>query len=382
MTNAVTGLALVGCGFVADFYLATLPNHPHLRVIGVVDRDRHRADAFAAHHGLRCYPDLDAALSDERVDVVVNLTSPDSHYEVSRRALQAGKHVYSEKPLATTYAAAEDLVLLAEERGLVLSSAPCSLLGEAAQTLWWAIRRGDIGRPQLVYAELDDGALHRMPYQKWRSASGASWPYRTELRTGCTLEHGAYYLSWLTAMFGAVTEMSAFATNIVAEVPEVDDPAPDFASACLAFGCGVVARLTCSIVAPSDHTLRVVGEEGVLQVGEAWDYGSPVRIRRAGPPGTPGHLRLSDPLPYPLVRACDFPYRYEGFHMMDFSRGIAEVADAATNRRPSRLSARHALHALDVMLTMSAGRRRRFDTCLDPVEPMAWADLKPTRAGL
>jgi len=372
-SQLVAGIAFVGCGFVADFYLATMANHPNLRLIGVFDRDRERGNALASHHRLMQYRDLEALLGDDRVEIVVNLTSPENHYEVSLQALLADKHVYSEKPLATTYQAAEAIVSLAERRDLVLSSAPCSLLSETAQTLWRAVRRGDIGRPQLAYAQLDDGALHRMPYKTWRSVSGAPWPYRTELKTGCTLEHGAYYLTWLSALFGPVTEVRAFAANIVADVLEVETPGPDFATAGLKFQAGVSARVTCSIIAPSDHSLTLVGEEGVLHTADAWDYGSPIHIRRARPLGTPGHLRLKEPTIYPLVRPADFPHRYEGFHQMDFCRGIAEVADAVAERRPSRLSARHALHALDIALAMSAGQSRTFSTSLDPVAPMPWA---------
>lgn len=376
--RATTGVALVGCGYVIDYYLATMRNHRELSVAGVFDRDRHRAENIASRYGLRRYPSLEAVLADERVAVVANLTSPDSHHAVSRAALLAGKHVYSEKPFATTYPQAEELVRLAERHGLVLSSAPCNLLGETAQTMWLCVRRGDIGTPQLAYAELDDGAVHRMPYRTWRSESGVPWPYRTEFRSGCTLEHAGYYLGWLLAMFGAVSELTSFSTNIVRDVPGVDHPAADFATACLRFRSGMVARLTCSIVAPTDRSLLIVGDEGVLRTADAWDFGSPVQIRRARPLGTPGHLRLAEPVPYPLVRPADFPHRYDGFHAMDFARGIAEVAQAATEQRRSRLSARHALHALELMLAMTNGQNRTFDTAVEPVEPMPWATGRRT----
>jgi predicted dehydrogenase len=94
-------VAFVGCGYVADFYMATLPNHPELQLTGVFDREKERAKRFAAFHGLHQYPSLEALLGDDRVSMVVNLTNPGSHFEVSWQALQHGKHVYSEKPLAT-----------------------------------------------------------------------------------------------------------------------------------------------------------------------------------------------------------------------------------------------------------------------------------------
>lgn len=370
-TQTATKVALIGCGFAADYYVTTMANHPELSIGGVFDRDVERAKVFSSHHGLPLYTCVEELLAEEDIKVVVNLTSPESHFDVSRAAMLAGKHVYSEKPLAMTAAEGAELVRLSEERELVLSAAPCNLLGETAQTVWRAVRRGEIGRPQLVYASMDDGAIHRMRYRTWRSPSGAPWPYRSEFSTGCVLEHSGYYLNLLIAMFGQVTRVSSFATNIVRNVPQVDAAAPDFVSGCLHFDSGVVARLTCSIVAPADHSLLVVGDEGALTIQDAWDFGSPVHLRRDV---LPERRRLSEPAPYPLVRECEFAHRYRGSHVMDFSRGVAEVAHAAAEGRPSRLPARHALHALEVMLAMMDGGERQFAGIgLDPIEPMPWA---------
>src|SRR5690242_19038325 len=113
-------IAFVGCGYVADLYLATLANHPEVRLEGVHDRDPERAARFSAHHGVRRYASLGALLADPRVELVVNLTNPRSHHDVSSAALAAGKHVYSEKPLAMRYEEAERLVAMASDRGLLL----------------------------------------------------------------------------------------------------------------------------------------------------------------------------------------------------------------------------------------------------------------------
>ena len=121
-------IAIVGCGFLADYYLTTLPGYPVLELIGVMDRDPDRAARFAQFHHVHKFASLDDLLSDERVELVLNLTNPRSHYEVSKACLDAGKHVYSEKPLATALDQAKSLVELASSRGLP-PSAPCSLLG-------------------------------------------------------------------------------------------------------------------------------------------------------------------------------------------------------------------------------------------------------------
>jgi predicted dehydrogenase len=250
--------AIVGCGYVADFYIDTLPAHPELELLGVFDRDPARAERFARFHGLHRYGSLEELLADRRVELVANLTNPSSHFTVSRAALEAGKHVYSEKPLATLLPEAEELVELAERRGLLIGSAPCSVLGETAQTIWRALRMDRIGTPRLVYAEIDDGPIPFVNYQDWVSESGAPWPAKDEFEVGCTLEHAGYYLTWLTAFFGPARSITSFAHVLMEDkgIP-LDRSTPDLAVGCVEFASGVVARLTCSIYAPHDHRLRI-----------------------------------------------------------------------------------------------------------------------------
>lgn len=382
----VIGIALIGCGYVADFYLATLPNHPVLDIRGCYDRDATRANIFAKHHQLHRYSSLDEVLSDPDVGIVVNLTNPASHYDVSRKSLLAGKHVYSEKPLSETMAQATELVQIAEAAGLQLASAPCSQLGETAQTIWHALNSDAIGRPRLVYADLDDGAIHLMPYRSWISGSGAPWPYEDEFAVGPVVEHAAYYLNWLTSFFGPVREVSSFAALVVPEKlgrsPE-QSLGPDFACACLRFSSGVVARFTCGTVAPENHSLQIVGESGVLSVSECWDYAAPVTLRRQTTQSTARHHYLSDPEIYPPVRPADYPHRYSDTHDMDFGRGVADLAEAVRGTGAHRLSARHSLHVLEVVLAINASVTQPgtfpIHTTFDPIEPAPWAVAEHAR---
>src|SRR5690606_27720402 len=146
---------------------------------------------------------LDALLA-SGATLVLNLTNPHEHFAVSHAALSAGKHVYSEKPLATNLMQARELHALARERGLHLASAPCNMLSQTAQTARQALEDGTIGTPRLIYAELDDDFISQAPTEKWMSESGSPWPLRDELKVGCTLEHAGYYLTWLMDMFGPV----------------------------------------------------------------------------------------------------------------------------------------------------------------------------------
>jgi predicted dehydrogenase len=374
--------AIVGCGYVADYYLATLRNHPQLELLGVFDRDPERAERCAAHHRLRRYPSLEALLDDERVELVANLTNPRSHFSASRAALEAGRHVYSEKPLATSLPEARQLVELAERRGLLIASAPCNVLGETAQTLWKALREGRIGTPRLAYAEIDEGPVPFMSYRDWLSESGAPWPFKDEFEVGCTLEHAGYYLGWLTAFFGPATRVTSFAHVVLPDKGiALDACAPDLSVGCLEFTSGVVARLTCSLYAAHDHRLRIHGDAGVLTTAECWDYGSPVLLSRRTPLGLRAekHPRLArwiglGPRRIPLVRRPRFRWKVRGANRMDFCRGIAELADALRERRPPRLSARWALHINELVLALQGpGGAREVRSTFEPMEPMPWA---------
>ncbi len=368
-----TRIAIVGCGFVADYYISTLAAHPGLELGGVVDRDAERAAAFALHHGVTRYASLDELLADD-VTIVVNLTNPRSHSAVTRAALSAGKHVYSEKPLATELEVAKQLVDLARSSGLQLSSAPCSLLGETAQTMWKAVRDQRVGTIRAVYAEMDEGLVHRMPFGQWSSEAGAAWPYRDEFELGTVIEHAGYVVTWLPAIFGPVSYIAGFADCLIPDKAGVATSGTDFSVAVLRFESGVVARVTCSLVAPHDHSLRIVGDRGVLATDDTWFYDSSVTVRRSV-----NILRRHQWLPRRRISLSGSPrkYRYRGTQQMDFARGIADLAEAIRDGRPPRLSAEYCLHTNEIVLALDTALRTstRYDmtTSFDPVEPMPWA---------
>jgi len=369
-------IAIVGCGYVADYYIATLRFHPELKLLGVMDRDAERAALFSRLQKVPAYLTLEAVLADSRVEMVLNLTNPGAHYEISKAALLAGKHVYSEKPLAMKMDQATELVELAEARNLLITSAPCSLLGETAQTLWKVLREGTMGTVRVVYAEMDDGMVHRMPYRDWVSASGLPWPYKDEFEVGCTMEHAGYCLAWLAAWFGPALSVTSFASlQVPDKVQDVqlDAGSPDFSVACIQFASGVVARVTCSIVAPHDHSLRIVADNGVLSTRDFWDYRSPVYSQRMI------KLRsrvLLNPLRrrHQLLRISKIKPLRTGPAWMDFCRGPAEVAAAIREQRVCRLSARFSLHINELVLAIHGSGQHsgthRMTTTFDPIEPM------------
>ena len=371
----MSAVVLVGCGFVADLYMAGLATFPNIRVLGAYDRDSARRTAFAAHWQIPAFDSLDQALTALPGDgLLLNLTNPTAHGEINRAALEAGKHVFCEKPLSLDLAEAQNLIAKADDKNLQLASAPSSVLSEAAQILIKAATSGIAGTPRLIYAELDDGYIPQAPVEDWRSASGAPWPYIDEFQTGCTLEHAGYYLSWLIAMFGSVTRVVAASAEVLPDKHGVSGT-PDFSVATLFFETGPVARLTCSIAAPHDHRIRVIGDDGYLEVKEAWDNAAPVkfhrrfRIRRRLLEHPLGKRLRPKGKTHPKVGRT-------GAAAMNFALGPAEMIDAIAAHRPSRLAGDFALHLTELTLAIqSAGTTgaTRITSRCSPMEPMPWA---------
>jgi len=120
-----------------------------------------------------------------------------------------------------------------------------------------------------------------MSPEGWRSRTGAPWPYIHEYEQGCTYEHVGYHLTWLCAIFGPVENVTAFSKVAIPDKTKerLSPPdTPDFSVACLNFRSGVVARVTCSIGAPYDHRMRIVGNKGMLTVDTYRDYRCPVYL--------------------------------------------------------------------------------------------------------
>ena len=113
-------IAFVGCGFVFDLYMRTILAHPTLLIQGLFDTDADRLAKVSQFYNIPKYASYDELLKDDDVDLVVNLTNIESHFEVSKRALEEGKHVYSEKPLTKDLAQTKELFVLAEEHGVEL----------------------------------------------------------------------------------------------------------------------------------------------------------------------------------------------------------------------------------------------------------------------
>jgi predicted dehydrogenase len=399
----------IGCGFVIDFYMGTWARHPGLTLKGVADIDAARRGVVSRAYKVKAYDSNEALLADPDIEIVANFTSVESHFEVTRQALAAGKHVYSEKPLAMTMDQARELFALAEQKGVRLSCAPSNAMSDTVQTMWKAVRDGAVGDVRIVYAEFDDNVIYLMHPETWRSPTGAPWPYRHEYEVGCTHEHVGYHLTWLCAMFGPVKTVTSFSKRVIPDKTDRPlDPAdtPDFSVACLDFHSGVVARVTCSIGVPLDHRMRIFGNRGALTADTYRHYQCPVYLERFtqltlnarkartvrtnsflswifGVGGRPARLlRIPPPgagrdtlpktrwwSPGDVLRAI----KRREVGQQDKTIGIAELADAIKAGRPSFPPPDFTLHLTELTIAIqgagTAAPPIRLKTTFEPIEP-------------
>lgn len=369
-------IAIVGTGFVADLYMGSLQKYKDIQVLFAYDINEANLTRFCDYWKVRAASDIQTLMSAE-LDLVLNLTNPRSHFDVSKLLLESGHHVYSEKPLAMEMDQAYQLQRIAAEKALILASAPCSFLGETAQILRRALDQGLAGKPYLVYAELDDDFVPQAAYEKWLSVSGAPWPYRDEVEVGCTLEHAGYYLTWLMQSFGSVKKVIAASADLVDnKIPGSNETAPDYSTAMLFFESGVVARLTCSIIAPHDHRMQVFCENGILSVDECWDNSEKVKFKKRF------RLRrrlITSPLAKTLKLKGPTHKKVEGLGSaaMNFALGPVEILESLQEKRECRLTAEFALHLTEVTLAIQNSRDSAgvqvMQTKMPQVTPMPWA---------
>ena len=355
MSREPLKVAIVGCGNIAGRYAETLKAYPQVRVLGAYDLIAERAQALVAQHGGRVYQTLDDILADPEVEVVVNLTIHHAHAEVIARCLNAGKHVYSEKPLALTYSEARGLVDLAAAKGLRLSCAPMTFMGEAQQTAWKAIREGRLGKVRLVYAEVNHGRIE-------------SWHPNPEpfYKVGVLFDVGVYPLTLVTTFFGPARRVTAYGTvlypdRVTKEGRPFHIDTPDCVLAAIELGDGTLVRLTANFYVRStlQRGLEFHGDLGSLHLGCFQSFNAPVQFARFG--------ESFEPLPY--VRPP-----FEG---IDWGRGPAEMADAMAAGRGQRTTGAQAAHIVGILeaITTSFREGRPVDvrSTFEPPAPMEWA---------
>lgn len=352
------GIGIVGTGNIAGQYAKNAATHPEIRLVAATDLDPDRAAAFGKAHGCRVHATLDELLADAAVDIVVNLTVHHAHYDVTKRALEAGRHVYSEKPLALRSSEARELVELATSRGLRLGCSPSTFLGEAQQTAAAWIRSGRLGTVRAVYAEVNWGRI-----ETWHPAPAPFFD------VGVLFDVGGYPLTLVTTMLGPARSIRAWGWDLKPERLTVDGTpfrigSPDLIVAAIELEGGPVVRLTASFYvgrpAKLTGSLEFHGDDASLALGSFQDFNATVEVGAYGEE-------------YKLV-----PYVREPFAGIAWARAVAEMASAIAEDRPHRASAEQAAHIVDILEASSAsmaddGRRIEITSTFASPPLMPWA---------
>ncbi len=198
-------IAIVGCGNISSIYLENLTTRfDHVQVYAVSDLKAENAQRAAQTYHIPHIMTLEDILADENVDIILNLTTPHGHYDICRRALEAGKHVYVEKPLSLTYKKGKELLSLAEEKGLCLGCAPDTFMGAGIATCAQLIRQGVIG--DVIGAT---AFLVNHGHEHWHPAPA----FYYQLGGGPMLDMGPYYLTALTEMLGNAASVMGMAST-------------------------------------------------------------------------------------------------------------------------------------------------------------------------
>jgi predicted dehydrogenase len=265
---------------ISEHYAENAAAFDAFELVACADLDRPAAEALAAEHGLAT-AGVDELIADPAIEILLNLTPPSAHLELTCAAL-AGKHVYSEKPLATEAEDAAGLVAEAERRGLALGCAPDIFLGGAYQAARALIDDGAIGEPVAVSAAILGGgadAWHPSPEQFFRDGAGP------------LLDMGPYYLTAIVALLGPVARVAGFASTPTRErLIRVGPRAggsftattPTHVTAAIELESGATANLVASFEAVDHHVsdLEICGRDGAIRLPDPNAFEGPLHLRR------------------------------------------------------------------------------------------------------
>lgn len=328
-------IAMIGVGSISGIYLKNITGtFKEINLIGVCDLIRERAEkAQAAYNVPKLYETMYDAFADPEVDIVLNLTRPYEHYGVTKAAQEAGKHVYSEKPLAADWDEGRELVALAEAKGLMLGGAPDTFMGAGIQTCRQLIDSGEIGRVIGAAAFMicrGHETWHPDPEFYYKRGGGPM------------MDMGPYYLTALINLAGGVKAVTgvtktSFPTRTITSQPHngevVTVDVPTYVTGTLHFDSGAIGTIftTFDVYYPSQARLEIYGEKGTLFAPDPNGFGGPVKLFRPGD---------KEPVEIPLA-----------FDYAENSRalGLADMAKALETGRFCRTDYKQTQHVLEIL---------------------------------
>ena len=359
-----TKIGIVGIGDISGIYLKNITTlFKEIEIVGVCDLIPERAQSAVDEYGIKkAYKDMYELFADPDVEVVLNLTRPYEHYDVTKAALLAGKHVYSEKPIAVDMDEATELVNLAKEKNLLIGGAPDTFLGAGIQTARKIIDAGLIG--DIVGA---DCAMICHGHETWHHDP----EFYYKRGGGPMMDMGPYYVSALCNLLGeakAVMGMTkkTFPTRLITSQPffgkVVDVDVDTHLTGCIEFSSGAIAQIitTFDVYYSTQARFEIYGTQGTIVVPDPNTFGGDVLLYRTEDVEKitvdPG-LRKAEALtlykgykPMPLM----FGYRNNSRAL-----GLADMCKALKTGREARANYNLQLHVLEILTSFSKSCAQR-----------------------
>jgi predicted dehydrogenase len=371
MKGETLGVGIVGCGNISTTYLANTPLFRGIEVRAIADLRPDVAAAQARKFGVEAVP-VDALLKRDDIDIVVNLTIPAAHAEVSLAALSAGKHVFSEKPLAASVRLGRKIVAEAEKRKLRVGCAPDTFLGAAGRLARRLVDDGAIGKPLSGTAFfMTHGMEHWHPDPEFFFKPGG----------GPVFDMGPYYISALVNLLGPVARVTAttgagFKHRIVTtDSPKkgarikVEVATTAFALLQFAGGAQVFFGASWDVWRHGHPLMEIYGTKGSMRLPDPNFFGGVVEVTEEG-----GEWRNHDTADLPLG-AINWPVaspRVANYRAL----AVAELAAAVRKKTRQRTGAQLALHVLEVMeaILVSGDKGRTVEIEDSAARPPAHSD--------
>lgn len=358
--NEIINAGIIGCGNISDIYIKNINTmFPNVQVAACASRSAESARKTAQQHGIRAEESAEALLQNPEIDLVVNLTTPDAHYEITKQALLAGKHVYSEKPVCIEMEQAEELQQLAEKQGLRLGCAPDTVLGGAVQTCRQILDSGMIGKPLSANVFFGwHGPEHEHPNPEFLYQYGA----------GPVFDYGPYYFSALVTLLGPASAVTAMAQKGCEERtctcpgPHMGESfkvgTPTHVTGVVSFRSGAIVTVTISfdIWRHGHPFIEVYGTKGTLRAPDPDGFGGDIELFKEG--------------------EADFKKMPMTFGYTENSRGLglADMVRGLKRNRDHRTSDTLAVHVLEIMhaflSSSEQGRTVTLTTTCSRPEPM------------
>jgi predicted dehydrogenase len=326
-------LGVIGCGKISGIYLENCLKFDNLEVRACADLDLKRAKSRAAEYSIPKAYSVEELLHDPEIELVLNLTVPMAHAAVGMAALEAGKAVYNEKPLAVNLAEAQELLLLAQAKGLGVGCAPDTFLGGGLQTCLQLIEEGAIGRPVAATAfMLNHGHESWHPDPDFYFQPGG----------GPMFDMGPYYLTALVNLLGPVRRVTgsaqiSFRERLITSQPKAGTKikvnTPTHITGVLDFESGVSGTIITSFDVWGHHLprLEIYGTEGSLSLPDPNTFGGPVLLQKG---------QDKNWVEIPVTR----PYTKDSRGL-----GVAEMARAMRSSEAHRPNADIGFHVLEIM---------------------------------